>query len=132
MSVQTVEIVRAAMEAFNRRDVEAFGALLARDAEIVPVRAVLEGTVYRGTDAAAQYCAAVDERWKNLRWEIEDIRDGAGWVLASGRIRGQGQDSGAAIDARAGWVARFRGGLIVSFQTHADRSEAFKAVGLSE
>ena len=124
--------MRAAMEAFNRRDGEGFGALLASDAEIVPVRAVLEGTVYRGPDAAAQYCAAVDESWENLRWEIEEIRDGDGWILALGRIRGGGRGSGAAIDARAGWVARFRDGLITSFHTYADRAEALEAVGLSD
>ena len=29
------------------------------------------GTVYRGPDAASQYCAAVDESWDTLRWEVE-------------------------------------------------------------
>jgi ketosteroid isomerase-like protein len=96
------------------------------------VRAAVEGTVYRGSDAAAQYCAAVDESWTNLEWEIEAIRDGGEWALALGRIRGAGRNSGAAIDAHAGWVARFRDGLITSFRTYADRSDALKAVGLSE
>src|SRR5437588_7095164 len=111
MSQENVEAMRLAMEAFNRRDGEGFGALLAREVEIVPVRAALEGTVYRGPDAAAQYCAAVDESWENLGWEVEEIRDGGDWVLALGRIRGGGRTSGVAIDARAGWVARFHEGL---------------------
>jgi ketosteroid isomerase-like protein len=132
MSQENVEAMRTAMEAFNRRDAEGFGALLSKDAEIVPVRAALEGTVYRGPDAAAQYCTAVDESWEDLRWEIEEIRDGGGWVLALGRIRGGGRGSGAAIDARAGWVARFRDGLVTSFHTYADRAEALQAVGLSD
>jgi ketosteroid isomerase-like protein len=132
MSQENVEIVRAAMEAFNRRDGEEFGALLARDAEIVPVRAALEGTVYRGPDAAAQYCAAVDESWENLRWEVEEIRDAVGWVLVLGHIRGRGRGSGAALDTKAAWVAHFRGGLITNFHAYTDRAEALKAVGLSE
>jgi hypothetical protein len=45
-----VETMRAAMAAFNRRDGEALGAVLAEDAEIVPVRAAVDGTVYRGPD----------------------------------------------------------------------------------
>lgn len=73
MSEENVETMRAAMEAFNQRDGEGFGALLASDAEIVPVRAALEGTVYHGPDAAVQYCAAVDESWENLRWEVEEM-----------------------------------------------------------
>ena len=132
MSEENVETVRAALEAFNRRDGEAFGALLARDAEIVPMRAALEGTVYRGPDAAAQYCAAVDESWENLRWEVEEIRDGGDWVLALGRIRGRGRVSGAGIDVEAAWVARFRDGLVANFRTWTDRGEARKAAGLSE
>jgi ketosteroid isomerase-like protein len=126
------EIVRAAIEAFNRRDGEAFGALLARDAEIVPVRAALDGTVFRGPDAAAQYCAAVDDSWDELRWEVEEIRDGGPWVLALGRIRGSGRGSGAAIDARAAWIATFKEDLIAKFHTYADRTEALAALGLSE
>ena len=74
-----MEIVRTAMDAFNRRDAKTFAAYLAEDAEIVPMRAALEGTVYRGPDAASQYCAAVDESWDNLRWEVEEVRDGGDW-----------------------------------------------------
>jgi ketosteroid isomerase-like protein len=132
MSQENVEIVRVAMEAFNRRDGEGFGALLASDAEIVPVRAVLEGTVYRGPGAAAQYCAAVDDSWENLRWEIEEIQDDDGWVLVLGQIRGRGRGSGAVLDVRAAWVARFREGLVTNFHTYTDRGEALEAVGLSE
>lgn len=132
MSQANVETVRAALGAFNRRDGEEFGALLATDAEIVPMRAALEATVYRGPEAAAQYCAAVDESWQDLRWEVEEIRTGAGWVLALGRIRGRGRLSGAGIDVEAAWVVHLRGGLITSFRTCTDRAEALRSVGLRE
>ena len=88
MSQENVELVRAALEAFNRRDGAAFDALLASDAEIVPVRAAVERVSYQGADAGSQYCAAVDERWESARWEVEDIRDDGNWVLALGHIRG--------------------------------------------
>jgi ketosteroid isomerase-like protein len=132
MSQANVEIMRAAIEAFNRRDGESFGAFLANDAEIVPVRAALEGTVYQGPDAAAQYCAAVEESWENLRWQVEEIRDDGNWVLALGRIQGRGRGSGAVIDARGAWLARFRDGVVTHFRTYPDRGEALKAVGLAE
>ena len=74
MSVQKVQLLREATDAFNRRDGAAFDALLARGAEIVPVRAALEGTVYRGADAGSQYCAAVDKTWDSLSWKIEESR----------------------------------------------------------
>ncbi len=132
MSVQKVALLREATDAFNRRDGAAFDALLARDAEIVPVRAALEGTVYQGDDAGSQYCAAVDETWDSLNWEIEEVRDVGDAALALGRIRGKGRESGVAIDTSAAWVAHFRGGLIARFRTYTDRSEALEAARLRE
>ena len=132
MSQENVTTMRAAMDAFNRRDGDALDALMHEDAEIVPVRAAVEGTVYRGSDAGQQYCQAVDGSWKDLRWEVEELRDEGESVLALGWIRGVGRESGVAIDARAGWVAHFRDGLIARFQTYADRVEALESVGPTE
>ena len=132
MSQENVERMRGAMEAFNRRDGAAFDGFLAHDAEIVPVRAALEGTTYRGPDAGTQYCTAVIQSWNELRWDVEEIRDGGEWTLALGHIRGEGHDSGVAIDATAGWLADFSDGLIIRFQTFANRDEALEAAGLRE
>jgi ketosteroid isomerase-like protein len=132
MSQENVELMREVIDAFNRCDGESFDALLTDDAEIVPVRAALEGTVYRGADAGSQYCAAVEASWENLAWEVEEMKDGGSWVLALGRIQGCGRGSGAAIDARGAWLARFHDGLVTHFRTYPDRSEALKAVGLAE
>jgi ketosteroid isomerase-like protein len=124
------DIMRAALEAFNSRDGAGFNALLDQDAEIVPVRAALEGITFRGADAASQYCAAVEESWEELRWEVEEIRDLGSRVIALGRIQGRGRDSGVGIDARGAWVAHLSDGLITRFQTYSDRAQALKAVGL--
>lgn len=132
MSQENVEVMRTAIEAFNRRDGEGFDACLATDTEIVPVRAALEGITYVGPDAGTQYCRAVEQSWDDLRWEVEEIRDGGQWVLALGRIRGKGHDTGAVVDSRAGWLAQFRGGLITKFQTYPDRTKALEAAGLSD
>jgi len=132
MSDENVEQLRIAIEAFNRRDGAKFDAVLTADAEIVPVRAALEGTTYRGSDAGSQYCAAVEKTWESLKWEVEEIRDVGDSAVAVGHIRGSGRDSGATIDTAAGWVARFRDGLITGFRTYTDCHEALKAVGLSQ
>ena len=132
MSQENVERMRATIEAFNTREVDSLKALLSADAVITPVRSAVDGTVYRGADAAAEYCAAVEDSWSHLRWEIEDVRADANWVLALGHIRGGGRDTGAQIDASGGWLAHFREGRIVEFQTFSDRAEALKAVGLEE
>jgi ketosteroid isomerase-like protein len=132
MTQENVESMRAAVEAVNRRDVEALTALLAKDAEIVPIRAALEGTVFRGPDATAQWYAALDESWEGMEGELESVRDLGDRVLALGRFRGRGRGSGAALDVEAGSVAHFHDGLITRLQNFSSRAEALEAAGLSE
>ena len=124
--------MRRAIAAFNRRDAEEFGSLFAHDARIVPVRAAVEEAVYEGDDAGAQYCAAVELSWEDMRWDAQEIREGDDWVLALGHIRGRGRHSGAEIDAHGGWLAHFDGASIKTFQTFSDRADALAAAGLSE
>ena len=126
-----MERLQSAIEAFNQRDGEKFDRLLAADAEIVPVRAALEGTTYRGDDAGSQYCAAVDDSWESLRWEVEEIREVGESAVAVGHIRGKGLETGATIDTSGGWVAQFRDGLITRFRTYTNREDALEAAGLA-
>jgi ketosteroid isomerase-like protein len=133
MSRENVESMRMVLDAFNRRDVEALGALLASDAEIVPLRAALESnSAYRGRNAAADWYAGVEEAWVNLIGEIEGTREVGDRVLAFGRIRGRGRGSGAALDVEAAAVAHFRAGLVTRLQIFTNRDQALQAVGLSE
>src|SRR5204862_1271331 len=105
-------------------------AVLAPEAVIVPARAQLDGIVYRGPDAVAEYCAGVDAIWDDLTYEVDHIRDGGDWVLALGRMRGRARHSGAVLDVTAGWVFHFRDRLITRFHAHTDRARALEAVGM--
>jgi ketosteroid isomerase-like protein len=132
MSEENVEIVRAALAAFNRRDVKALRALLTEDAEIVPIRAALEDTAYRGPNAVTRWYAALEESWEDLSVKVEEMRNGGDRVIALGRVRGRGRASGAAVDVEAAALFRFRGGLISNLHIYTDRAKAFEAAGLSE
>jgi ketosteroid isomerase-like protein len=133
ISQDNIEIVRAVMDAFNRRDVEGLEALLAPDVEIVPLRAAVESnSAYRGPTAAADWYAAVEEAWVNLMGEFEGAREVGDRVLVFGRIRGRGRGSGAALDVEAAGVAHFRAGLITRLQIFTNREEALQAAGLAE
>ena len=132
MSQENVDRLQSAIGAFNRREGRTFDRLLAADAEIVPVRAVVEGTTYRGRDAGSQYCAAVEDTWESLRWEVDQIREVGDAAVAVGHIRGKGRETGAAIDTSGGRVAQFDDGLITHFRTYTNREEALEAAGLSE
>jgi ketosteroid isomerase-like protein len=129
---ENVNRLQTAIEAFNRREGTKFDQLLASDAEVVPVRAALEGTTYRGGGAGSQYCAAVDDAWESLIWEVDEIREVGEIAVAVGHIRGKGRETGATIDTSGGWVAHFDDGLIIHFRTYTDRKEALEAAGLPE
>jgi ketosteroid isomerase-like protein len=133
MSRENVEVVRLVVDAVNRRDADALTALLTADAEIVPIRAALEeGTVFRGPGMAARWLTAVDEAWDDLRTEISELRDLGDRVVAFGRLRGRGRESGAAVDVEVVSVIRFRDGLITWMRVFSNRAEALEAVGLRE
>ena len=132
MSPRDVETVYTLVDAGNRRDVEALSALLAPDVEIVPMRAALEGsTSYRGPAAAKQWFAALEDSWEGLTAEIEEVRAAGDCVVALGRIRGRGRESGVDIDVEAALLARFRNGLVAYFRIYTDRSAALEAARLS-
>jgi hypothetical protein len=66
MAAAPVDVVRAAVEAFNARDMEALAPLLADDAEFTSRFAGLNGTTYRGAEGMRRYVAdieAVFEGW---------------------------------------------------------------------
>jgi ketosteroid isomerase-like protein len=131
MSERNAEIVRRAQAAINRRDIEALGVLMAPECEIVPLRAALESTVFRGPDAAAKWFVAQDESWEDLSAEAEAFRHDGDWVLVLGRIRARGRSSGAALDVRAAAIWRLREGLITSISIYTNRDEALADLGLA-
>lgn len=99
-----VETAWRAVDAFNQRDPDAFVALCAKEVEIVPLRAAMDGTVYRGPDAVIRFFAESDEAWERLKLEGIEVRELGERVLGLGTIRGRGRASGAAVDIRGGWV----------------------------
>jgi ketosteroid isomerase-like protein len=71
-----IEIARRATDALRRRDLDALGELLAPDCEMVPIRADVEDTIFRGLDALPQWFAITDEAWESWTSETESIREG--------------------------------------------------------
>jgi ketosteroid isomerase-like protein len=132
MSQEDVEVVRQAVEAFNRHDAEAMQAFCMPEVEIVPLRAAVDGTVYRGPDAVARFAADTDESWENARLDIEEVREVGESLLVSARLRGRGRTSGADVDAALALVIRVQAGKLASMRTYTNRADALEAVGLVE
>ena len=129
-----MQLVLRGVDAFNRRDAETFSALGTSDVEVVPMRAAVEGTSYRGPDGVAKFFAEVDEIWDAISVELTEspteVDDRT--IFAVGRLRGRGHASGVEVDMEIAWVFRFRDGLVSSSRTYTDVAQARKDAGLSE
>ena len=135
MSQENVEAVQRAVEAYNRRDVEALVADAHPDIEWHPaILQMLSGkeTVYRGHEGIRQLVKETDETLAVIRVEISEFRDLGDRVFAVGRIKTRGKASGVDTEAPVGYVADFRDGKFVRVRTYLDPHEALEAAGLSE
>ena len=104
MSRENVEIVRRSFEAFNARDLDGLLSLSAEDCEWVPLRAQLEGTVYKGYLGIQQFLGDMDDDWEAFRIDPVEFHEQGDRVAVTGRVTALGQ-SGVEIDSIAGFVS---------------------------
>jgi uncharacterized protein len=132
MSQTNLEMVKALMDAVNRRDIDSFAALTTPDFEWFPVFAArVEGDVYRGREGIEGFLGEVDEIWEEFRPMPEEYRDLGDRVLGLGRLRARGRGSGVPIDEPWGGIYDVRDGKISRIRTYLDHGEALRAAGLS-
>ena len=129
MSGKDLEIIRAGVEALNRGDVDGLAEALDPDVELVPLRAVLDGTVYRGHEGMRRWLADMGEDWSRFELDLQEVRElegGQVLVRATMRLRGK---SGVALDSSAAWLCELRGGRVSRIQFFADADAALAAAG---
>ena len=133
MSEENVEIVRRGFEAYGRRDIDAFLALVDPGFELrSAIVGTAEGRTYRGHDAVRQWFADSDAGFADLVIEPTEFRDLGDRVLVFGRIQARGRESGLPLDSPTGWVATVSDGRMTSAHGFLSREEAVDAAGLSE
>lgn len=128
MSEQDVETIRGGLAALNRRDVEGMLATLRPDVEMVPARAVLEGTVYRGHEGLRRWLDDMGEDWDEFRIDPDEVRAlDERRVLVVGRFHARGRSSGIMLDQPAAWVCEMVGGQVACMRFYADADAAIAA-----
>ena len=132
MSQENVELARRMIEWFNTQDAESAQSHSTNDVEIVPMRAALEDTIYRGPEAFASFRADTQEVWEEPHFEAETLRSAGDRVLAIGRLSARARGSGAEVTASLAMLFEFRGERFSRLRTYADVEEALEAAGLSE
>src|SRR5436190_15732541 len=132
MSEEQVRIARAAFEAWNRGDFDALLRLWSEEAEFYPLRAQLEVRPYDGHEGLRRFVAEIAEEWRDVRFEIDELRDAGAHVVGSGRFRARGRTSGLDLNVPLGVIGTVRNERIVYARMFSDPAEALKAAGLRE
>ena len=133
MSQENVELFYRAADALNRRDLDAYLAVMADDVEAVPRTGALEGeSSYRGHDGVRRWLNSLLDVFPDYSAELADVRDLGDLTFATFHARGHGAGSATPTDQAAWIMIRWRRGKAVWWGTFDARDDAFESVGLSE
>jgi ketosteroid isomerase-like protein len=132
MSQENVELVHQIADAFNRRDLGGFLALMDAEVETVSRLAPMEGG-YHGQEGVRRYWENLLDTSPDLAVEVVEVRDLGDRTLTMQRARGHGAGSDAPIDQTIWVVAEWRNKKIVWWSPqYRTEAEALEAVGLRE
>jgi ketosteroid isomerase-like protein len=99
MARESIEIARAAIDAWNRGDFEAWIGAWDERAEFHPYGCSVEGRAYHGHDGLRRFVAEMPAEWEEVCFEVDEIREAGEQVVALGRVRARGRTSGVERDA---------------------------------
>jgi ketosteroid isomerase-like protein len=85
---------------------------------------------YRGHEGVRDLLGLTAEAFEGFRYEVDEWVDLGDSVLALGRIRVRGAQSGATGTQTGAFVVQVRDGMIASYRSHLSREEALEAAGL--
>jgi len=129
VSSEDIEIVRRGIEAYNGSDLDALLELSHPDICMVPVRALLEGSEYRGHDGVRRFLADMDEDWAEREISATEMRDLDGRVLVLGTFRAVGRASGTEVVQPVSWMAELRDGRLALLRAYTDQDAALRDAG---
>jgi ketosteroid isomerase-like protein len=128
MSQRNVEVMREAIDAWNRNDRDEWLAVFAPKAEWHTTGRFADRGIYRGRDALARYWAEFREDVEELSTSVSGMRAIDDKVLVAATATGRGRRSKAEFAVPVWFVITFRDGLVVRVETHDDPQLALEAV----
>jgi ketosteroid isomerase-like protein len=136
MSQENVEIVRAAFEAWNARDMEAVFAHFHPELVYHPRADEPDPSPHVGRDAYERLAYGFIDSFSEATFEVLELIDAGDHVIAStvvhAVLHGQGSASGAGVSDTYVFVYKMRDGLGVEGWEYRTKQEALEALGLSE
>jgi ketosteroid isomerase-like protein len=132
MSRENVELVRQALHAYARRDVDALRALADPDVELdwSASRSWLAG-VYRGIEESLRFYTGYFEAFEEIVIEPDRLIEAGDSVVVPNVSHQRGRD-GIEVSARSTLVFTLENHRLVRICLYQETEEALEAVGLSE
>jgi ketosteroid isomerase-like protein len=119
------ELLREAVEAFNREDRAAIQRLLAPDVELVNALSEIRGKPYEGHDGAYQWVDDLDATFDSFTVSVDEVEDVRGdRVLGLGRAKARGKNSEMDYERDLGFVMDISEGHIRKIWVFFDHEEA--------
>jgi ketosteroid isomerase-like protein len=132
MSQENVEIVRRAIEVFNRDGPDAAAAFMDSEIEWHDMPEQPDAGVHHGREGFLEAVEQFTGGFEDFRFLVDEIFDHGDQVITYNRTFGRGESSGATFEQRGACVWTLRNGSIVCVEWLGTRREALKAVGLEE
>lgn len=130
MSQENVELLPQTVDAFNRRDLDAFLALMDPDVEFTPYERAMEGLgPYDGHDDVRVWWENSFEAFPDLSGEYYEVRDLGDITFARGSLRGTGAASGAPFERTLWMVSEWRDKKAVWWRAFESEAEASMPLG---
>ena len=128
MAKQAIELFNHEFAAGQTGISDESRALYAPEPVIVPYRAALEGTEYRGPTALEQFISDTRESWEWVRVENEEVREiDAERAVAVGTLTGRGRETGAEASSPIALLAVVHEGRLAEARTFPSEREAVEA-----
>ena len=126
-----MEVVRAAVDTFNRGDVDAAFKDVSPDFEYDQTRAVGIDRGVFNRDEFHDLLGTFADSWESFTIGADELIDAGTDVVMPFTNVARGRDE-IEVEARGIWVWTIRDGSIVQACLYQERQEAFEAAGLSE
>jgi uncharacterized protein len=127
MSRNSIEVVRAGYEAFNRGDIQAVFALLHPDVELYQSTEVPWGGLYKGLAQAREFFTKLS-RTIESKVATEQLVDAGDRIVEIGRTRGTAGATGKSFDVPEVHVWTFEDDKIVRFEAYIANPDMLMAL----
>jgi ketosteroid isomerase-like protein len=132
MSLENVEIVRRAFDAFGRGDTPALLAMVSFDVVVRQTPPIPDARTYHGREGFQQVIADWTEVFDGVVMRVDELIDGEDKVLTRVHQTARGAGSAAPVDFDTWFVWAVESEVIVRRDMFNDKSEALEAAGLTE